>query len=308
MTFNQINYFLAVASHLNFTRAAAELFVTQSALSRSIAALETELGVTLLERDFHYVHLTPAGELMAKEMREIMDTINGVIQRVQALEGTGNGKIVIGILEGQNVDPILLFAIQSLSDAYPEFSVDLKKMSHRQLMEELSAKTLDVVVTITTSDLTLGEDIESLVLKESKSYLVAKNDDPIWETEPSLRSIAGRVLVAPKEPHPGMEMAYKALADVGIVPTIKPASDMESHAIWLEAGVGVSILNQSHVIYESRAFRPLSAVELPELPPIFTTLLWNRTRSSVLLEQFLASIRSDLRQIEELAREGRTPD
>lgn len=53
MTFNQINYFLTIAKHLNFTQAASELFVAQSTLSRSMAALEAEIGVKLLQRDFH---------------------------------------------------------------------------------------------------------------------------------------------------------------------------------------------------------------------------------------------------------------
>ena len=71
MTFNQINYFLTIAKHLNFTQAASELFVAQSTLSRSMAALEAEIGVKLLQRDFHNVTLTAAGELMYCEMEKI---------------------------------------------------------------------------------------------------------------------------------------------------------------------------------------------------------------------------------------------
>lgn len=299
MTFNQINYFLAVANHLNFTRAAASLFVTQSTLSRSIAALETELGIELLERDFHNVKLTPAGELMCKEMKVIMDTINGVIQRVQALGGSANGKLVIGILEGQNVDPILLFAIKSLSDTYPEFSVDIRKMNHRQLLEELKAGNLDVVLTLIDPNTQLEEELQYVELKKVKNYLVAKSDDPIWDAEPSLAAIDDRVLIAPGKPHPGMESAYQAIAEAGITPKIKTASDMESHALWLEAGVGVSILNQSHIIYSSRAFRPLSAVALPELPDVSVGLLWNSLHCTEMLEKFLNYIKQDLSEIKQ---------
>lgn len=299
MTFNQINYFLAVANHLNFTRAAASLFVTQSTLSRSVAALETELGVELLERDFHNVKLTAAGELMCKEMQVIMDAINGVIQRVQALGGSVNGKLVIGILEGQNVDPILLFAIKSLSDIYPEFSVDIRKMNHQQLLEELKANNLDIVETLFDADTTLDEELNYVELKKVKNYLVAKSDDPIWNTEPNLAAVDGRVLIAPGKPHPGMESAYRAISEAGIVPKIKTASDMESHALWLEAGVGVSILNQSHIIYSSRAFRPLSAVALPELPDVSVVLLWNRLHCTEMLEKFLHYINHDLEEIKQ---------
>ena len=287
MTFNQINYFLAVANQLSFTRAAAALFVTQSTLSRSISALETELGVNLLERDFHNVKLTPAGELMYREMRGIMDTINGLIQRVQAVGDSDNGKLVIGVLEGQNVDPILLFAIKSLSDLYPEFSVDIRKMSHQQLLAEAINQNLDVV----------DPELECSILKKVQNYLVAKSDDPIWESPVSLSSVNGKTLVVPAKPHPGSESVFQILTAAGITPVIKAASDMESHALWLEAGVGVSILNESHIIYCSHAFRPLSAVALPELPKVSVALVWNKNSSSNMLGQFLDLIRKDLASI-----------
>ena len=110
MTFNQINYFLAVENQLSFTRAAAALFVTQSTLSRSISALETELGANLLERDFHNVNLTPAGELMYREMRGIMDTINGLVQRVQAVGDSDNGKLV-NIPHNVGVSDLLMLCV-----------------------------------------------------------------------------------------------------------------------------------------------------------------------------------------------------
>ncbi len=297
MTFNQINYFLAVANQLSFTRAAAALFVTQSTLSRSISALETELGVNLLERDFHNVKLTPAGELMYREMRGIMDTINGLIQRVQAVGDSDNGKLVIGVLEGQNVDPILLFAIKSLSDLYPEFSVDIRKMSHQQLLAEAMNQNLDVVETILTDDTELDPELECIILKKVQNYLVAKSDDPIWESPVSLSSVNGKTLVVPAKPHPGSESVFRILTAAGITPVIKSASDMESHALWLEAGVGVSILNESHIIYCSHAFRPLSAVALPELPKVSVALVWNKNSSSKMLGQFLDLIRKDLASI-----------
>ena len=57
----QIDYFLAVARHLSFTKAARELFVSQPAISRQILALEEELGYTLFERTNKSVHMTKAG-------------------------------------------------------------------------------------------------------------------------------------------------------------------------------------------------------------------------------------------------------
>ncbi len=64
MDARQLEYFVAVAEELSFTRAAARCHVVQSALSYQIARLEREQGVTLLERTSRSVRLAPAGAVL----------------------------------------------------------------------------------------------------------------------------------------------------------------------------------------------------------------------------------------------------
>lgn len=67
MKIEQLERFLVVADCLNFTTAADQLYVGQSTISRQIAALEDELGVTLLIRGPRSVELTEAGRVMQEE-------------------------------------------------------------------------------------------------------------------------------------------------------------------------------------------------------------------------------------------------
>src|SRR5829696_5682612 len=64
MELRRLEYFAAVARHGSFTRAAEELWLTQSALSQQIRRLEAELGVALLRRTPRGAELTPAGEAL----------------------------------------------------------------------------------------------------------------------------------------------------------------------------------------------------------------------------------------------------
>lgn len=76
MELRQLHYFVTLAEELHFGRAAAREHIVQSALSQQIQRLERELGVRLLERSTHHVHLTPAGALFQVEARKILTQID----------------------------------------------------------------------------------------------------------------------------------------------------------------------------------------------------------------------------------------
>ena len=73
--FDLLKGFEAVARHLSFTKAAAELFVTQSAVSRQVRQLEEHLGVRLFERRTRAVVLTEAGYRYYSELAPLLDRI-----------------------------------------------------------------------------------------------------------------------------------------------------------------------------------------------------------------------------------------
>jgi LysR family transcriptional regulator, benzoate and cis,cis-muconate-responsive activator of ben and cat genes len=72
MELRQLRYFVAVAEEANISRAAKKIFLTQPALSRQIKALEEEIGQCLLERQAHSIRLTPVGEALLREGRELL--------------------------------------------------------------------------------------------------------------------------------------------------------------------------------------------------------------------------------------------
>src|SRR5215472_13854793 len=78
-----IKGFEAAARHLSFTRAAEELFLTQSALSRQIQTLEEQLGVPLFERRHRALLLTDAGQVLQGTARTILDDLNQAVARIR---------------------------------------------------------------------------------------------------------------------------------------------------------------------------------------------------------------------------------
>lgn len=78
--------FDAAARHLSFTRAAAELFLTQSAISRQIQTLEEQLGVKLFRRATRRLTLTPEGEVLHRAVAEMLDKLGDVCAGLRAAQ------------------------------------------------------------------------------------------------------------------------------------------------------------------------------------------------------------------------------
>lgn len=116
--------FLAVARERNFTRAAAKLGVSQSALSHAVRGLETRLGVRLLARTTRSVAPTAAGERLLQTIGPRFDALETELAGLSELRDKPAG--TIRITTGEHAAETLLWpAIEKLLPAYPEIKVEL---------------------------------------------------------------------------------------------------------------------------------------------------------------------------------------
>lgn len=89
MTLNQLNYFYQAAMLQHFNQAAEKLNISQPSLSRSIAALEDELGITLFEKSGRNVILTKAGEIFLEHVTQILDDVKRAELKMHQLATDG---------------------------------------------------------------------------------------------------------------------------------------------------------------------------------------------------------------------------
>ncbi|GHO46561.1 LysR family transcriptional regulator [Ktedonospora formicarum] len=99
MEFRQLTYFLTAAQTQNFRKAADLCYVAQPALSRQIAALEEELGITLFRRVKQRVVLTPAGQEFANYVKSALDTLQQGQFAMSRLQQGQGGTLSIGCNE-----------------------------------------------------------------------------------------------------------------------------------------------------------------------------------------------------------------
>ena len=145
MELRQLRYFIAAAEEGNISRAAKKIFLTQPALSRQIKALEDEIGQCLLERQAHSIRLTPIGEALLREARELLQHADLVLEHVRT---AGRGlRLRVGYAPSLAAG-LLSAAVESFTQTHPSTSVELFDLSTAEMLAGLESDKLDVVLTV----------------------------------------------------------------------------------------------------------------------------------------------------------------
>src|SRR3954471_18705122 len=136
---NDILAFLAVAQEKSFTRAAAKMGVSQSALSHTIRALEARLGVRLLTRTTRSVSPTEAGERLMQTVGPRLEEIDAEIAAVSELGDKPVGTIRITAID-HVVDTVLWPRLAPVLEKYPDVRVEI---SADYRMVDIAAERFD---------------------------------------------------------------------------------------------------------------------------------------------------------------------
>jgi DNA-binding transcriptional LysR family regulator len=145
MTLVQLRHLIALAESGSFSRAATACHLTQPALSRSIRALEDELGVPLFDRIGKRAELTPVGRETLGRARQLVLDAREVKERTQALAKGRAGQLRVGM--GSGPGAMLMTPLLTLvATSRPELQVEVARGATEQLVQRLQARTLDALV------------------------------------------------------------------------------------------------------------------------------------------------------------------
>src|SRR5512132_3132481 len=129
-----MRYFVAVAEHGNFTRAAEELHVAQQAVSQQIRVLEATLAVTLVDRSSRRVELTPAGAVFLADAKRLLAASDRAVERVQAAARgeLGTLRLVYTLVTAYETTPSLL---ELLRTRHPELRVSAREVYSAEIVD-----------------------------------------------------------------------------------------------------------------------------------------------------------------------------
>jgi DNA-binding transcriptional LysR family regulator len=145
MELRQLQYFIAVAEELNFSRAAERVKITQPPLSLQIQNLEKELDIVLFYRNKRQVKLTDAGKLFYTEVCKIFNHLERAVEDAKRTQHGEIGTIRVGFVGSATYD-ILPSILREFRNLYSEVQVHLFEMSTPMQLEALHEGEIDIGV------------------------------------------------------------------------------------------------------------------------------------------------------------------
>ena len=175
MELRVLNYFVATAEELNMTRAAQKLLVSQPALSRQIADLEDELGVKLFNRRSRHLTLTPAGQYLLEQAKEILALTAKTKSNLQS-STVISGDLTIAAGESYAMQRIMDILSNIIQD-YPTVKIHILSGDYEFAERRLDTGAVDFAVIIGNLPL---DNYASLQLPEKDTWgVLMTKDDPL---------------------------------------------------------------------------------------------------------------------------------
>jgi DNA-binding transcriptional LysR family regulator len=269
MELRHLRYFLAVAEELNITRAARRLNMSQPPLTQQIKALETELGVALIDRSGYRIRLTDAGQLFAREAGRILEEVRRAAQMARAAASGASGRVRVGFTESASFNARVTESLRVFRVGYPGVEVSLEEHPSTELVAQLREGRIDVA--FVRPPLREGRGLLFEVL-EREALVVAV---------PTAHRLAGRARVAlrelaeetfilyPRAVRPGLaDEVISGCEAAGFTPRIgQYAPQLSSTINLVAASIGISIVPSSmcslqpqQVVYLALEGEPLQAL------------------------------------------------
>jgi DNA-binding transcriptional LysR family regulator len=288
----KLRYFMAVATHGNFSRAAGDLHIAQPVLSRQIRALERELGAVLFERGRDGAALTRAGTQLAADAEPLLADAEALRRRV-ARAARQAGQFTVAFMPGL----IVTDAVRAFAAAHPELSVEVLRTSRADQAEVLHDGRADV------SYVRLPVDERGLQLRplaaEPQAVVLPADHALAGKDAVSLADLAGEHLLQDPDLVPEWRDVAAEMRSRRRMPAPRFTHTVEEKLEQVAMGRGIVVLPESTARQYARP--GVSQARITDIGPARTCLAWASSRRSPLLPEFARLAESSPRHLTEQA-------
>lgn len=266
VTLRQLRAFLAVARQRHFHRAAAELHLTQPAVSRQVADLERALGMRLLDRSTREVVPTAAGRHLQHALERILGELDGAL--AQARDQAQARRGVVHVAAGPTPAAELMPAcIARCARDWPQVAIHLRDLTQHQVLESIQRGEVDFGVAIDPPD--SDRDVRETIMHDA-FVLACRPDHPLAGLKRiAWKKLGGQPLVLLDHTSGSRRLIDEVFRRHGIDARVMQQA-RHTHTVYrmVEAGLGASVM---------------PGLAVPDSPALVTRPLTPRVRRAITL-------------------------
>lgn len=242
MELRQLRYFLALAEHRHFGRAAEALHIAQPSLSQQIRALEESLGVTLFERSRRHVALTPDGEVLLPYAAQMLALAEDARRELADRGRLLRGRVRLGATPtlGGYLLPRLL---RRFHQAFPGLDLTITEDGSDRLARELAEGRLDLALLVEDSRVREG-DLRFEFLLQERIMVGLPHNHPLSGREAvALAELREDGFILCREGYHLRTLTVEACQQAGFTPRVTVSgTDVDTALRFVQAGLGVTLI------------------------------------------------------------------
>jgi DNA-binding transcriptional LysR family regulator len=246
-TLRQLQVFEKVANHLNYSRAAEELYLSQPAVSMQIKQLEAHIGLPLFEQMGKKIFLTEAGRELFNYSRNITQQLVEMQAVFSEMKGLGQGRLTLSVVNTANYFTPQLLA--RFCRRYPGISVNLHVANRDAVLKQLADNSTDLAIMGQPPD---GMDVSAEPFLDNPLVVIASPGHPLTKLKRVKFARLAEETFLSREQGSGTRSAMERIfAEHKIQPRIR--MEMETNEAIkqaVQAGMGLGILSQHSIELE----------------------------------------------------------
>ncbi len=243
MDIRHLQYFMEVARHRSFTKAAESLYITQPTISKTIKNIEEELGIILFDRSSKKIELTDAGRIMFEQGQHIVNSFQNLSSELQDLQKLRKGHIRIGLppMIGSSFFPEV---IGLFHQQYPDVTIRIFEDGAKKVELDVESGLLDIGVTVLPTNDEIFHSFsfvqENLMLLVHPTHALAERDSV------SLSELENELFVLFSEDFALHDLIITACVRLGFQPhVVYESSQWDLISGMVAANLGIALLPET---------------------------------------------------------------
>lgn len=292
MNLNQLKYFISVAEHQSFTKAANQFYISQTAITQQIQALENTVDTPLIDRTTRPISLTPSGKTFLIEAKSILRHMDTAIMRTREASKGLMGNIRIGYTKGYEQSN-LPKRLRDFHKQYPNILITCYRNDTDMLASGIINKEYDIIFTWDSTDIRQESMLEIRAIETVPLYVAMHTRHPFARRENLTRQdLKGENILFMSPSSTGDSFGDAHYIDLyqkaGFQPNILlRTNDYESILMMVAAEEGISIIPEYCIgtlrSVNNITFRPLTGEEETEE----VLAVWHKENVTPALQHFI---------------------